>query len=557
MGMLGRMAAIGRGSIDRVLSAAETSVGLRAAAAIEPSGGVQLGGPQVPQAPFFPENMDWTQYGQDLVKGAAIPIGTEPLDDLSGGGPARKPTALANDPFQMIELLGYKDRPQGLAFIILDQMVRRTPMVRAVIMTRAVQVARHCRVQEDSHSIGFRVRHNDKKKNLSKVGRAMAEKIERALLLTTTGDPGFGRLNFAQMSYAYMLDSLTFDQACLEIIPSRRGTPYSWQAVDAKTIRLADTSERFLDADSDRKIRTLQILDGQPIHQWPASELSFWVRNPSTSIQSQGYGTGELEMLIHVVTSILWAYQYNSRFFSQGSTQKGVLNFKGQVPGRQLAAFRRFFYQMISGVENAWKTPILNAEQGVEWVSMHSNNKDMEYSMWMDFLIKLLCAMYMMDPSEVNMNYANDSARPMFEQAPEAKVVASKDKGLKPILAGYQDELNKCIVTRIDPDFHMEFLGLESLSPKEQAELDEIRSRTYVTIDEIREEEGKGPMADGNGKLLNSGPWLQYVQAKETAAMMAAMPQDPKPALSTLGPKKPAVKKPGVSKTLIKASFEI
>lgn len=509
MTLFGRVAALGRGTVDRALSRAEEAVGLRAPAPIQTL-------PDAPRLPFLESSLwseDWHSVGHDLVKAVSV----SPLDV---GGASREPKALMHDPFQMVEILGWKERPTGLAYLMIDQMIRRTHVIQAMILTRVNQVARHCRVQQDRYGIGFRIQHRDKKKNLSRAARRMAESLQDAIMRTTTGDPGVARDDFEAFTRKVMRDSMSFDQGCWEIVKSRRGKPHSWTAVDAKTIRLVDTAERFLDRKSNSAIRTVQILDDQVINEWAADEMAFMIRNPLSSIQAQGYGTSEVEMLIHVITAILWAFQYNQKFFSQGATPKGLINFKGQVPGRQLAAFRRFFYQMLAGVENAWRTPVLNAEQGVEWISMHSTNRDMEYSAWMDFLIKLSAAMLQMDPTEIGFKYGQEGGeRSMFESSNEQKVTQSKDKGLKPILIRYQNTLNQMIVQPIDPDFEMSFMGLDSLTPKEQADLDKVRGETFLTVDEIRREEGKRPLPDGEGAVILNATWMQYKQAKDAAAM--------------------------------------
>jgi hypothetical protein len=460
---------------------------------------------------------DWNAYGNDLVK-AAMP---DSISALDVGDAARPPKTLLYDPFQLVELLGWKERPTGLAYTMLDNMVRRTPPIQAMIQTRLSQVARHCRVQENSHGIGFRVQHRDKKTNLSRAARRKAESIQQAILTTTTQDAGIGRDNFEMFSRKAIYDSLVFDQACWEIVPSKKGKPHSWQVADAKTIRLADTDELFLTRKSDRAIRTVQILDGQVINEYPAREMAWMIRNPRSSIQAQGYGTSELEMLVHVITAMLWAFQYNQKFFSQGSTPKGMINFKGQLPGRQLAAFRRFFYQMLAGVENAWRTPVVNAEQGVEWISMQESNRDMEFSQWYDFLLKLSGGMYLMDTAEIGFKYGNENDRSLFESGNEQKITVSKDKGLKPLLVTYENSLNRTIVQELDPDFELRFMGLESLTEKEQAELEKTQGETFLLIDEIREKHGRKPLANGEGQVLNSPTWMQNHQAIMQAQMQA------------------------------------
>lgn len=534
MGLLSRVAAIVSGSVDLALTRAERAAGLRAPEPPTPPDPLILPAPPFLdriQAGFAQPMRDdgsfWTSPNDvpsrddamELIK-ALVPSSIDRLDE---SGPKGEPKAVLADPFQLIEVLGWRERPTGVSFLARDMIVARTPVFAAAVQVRIAQIARHCRVQEDSHGIGFRVGHRSKKKNITRAARRMAESIQHAILTTTTGDAGIGRDTFESFTRRIWYDSLVHDQATWEIIESRRGKPYSWHAVDAKTIRLADTDETFFERSADRKIRTVQILDGQVVNEFRADELAFMVRNPRSNIQAQGYGMSEIDMILHVIVAMLWAFDYNKRFFSQGSTPKGFINFKGQVPGRKLQEFRHFFYRMISGIENAWRTPVMNAEGGVEWVSMHTSNRDMEYSQWMDFLIKLTSAIMLIDPTEFGFKYGNEGDRSLFESANEQKITHSQDKGLKPLLIRYQDELNKMIVQRIDPDFELEFLGLDALTQQEKADLDEKKARTYLTIDEIRESEGLPPLPDGEGAVINSPTWMQFKQAKDAAAQQAAM----------------------------------
>ena len=65
----------------------------------------------------------------------------------------------------------------------------------------------------------------------------------------------------------------------------------------------------------------------EPILYYPW-ELGFGIRNKSSNIRRNGYGTSELEILVEIITWILWGMQYNGNFFSQGSQPKGFINIK-------------------------------------------------------------------------------------------------------------------------------------------------------------------------------------------------------------------------------------
>ena len=80
-------------------------------------------------------------------------------------------------------------------------------------------------------------------------------------------------------------------------------------------------------------MKWVQVIDGTIVPGFTAKELAFGVRNPRTNINLQPYGFSELEMLIQQVTSHLYAEEYNSKYFSQGGTTKGIINIKSDPNG--------------------------------------------------------------------------------------------------------------------------------------------------------------------------------------------------------------------------------
>jgi len=114
-------------------------------------------------------------------------------------------------------------------------------------------------------------------------------------------------------------------------------------------------------------------------------EMAFCIRNPRTHVKTYGYGLPEIEMLMTTITSHLWAEEWNRRMFSQGSTIKGIMNIKGNIPPAQFEAFKRTWHSQVAGVQNAWKTPMLNSEE-VQWLPLQLSNTEMGYQMWTEYL---------------------------------------------------------------------------------------------------------------------------------------------------------------------------
>ena len=426
--------------------------------------------------------------------------------------PSREPKALSFDPFDLVSQMGWREKPSPLTYRALETIGSTVPVLADVIRARSTQVQTFCQRPEDRHSPGLRVRPVDKKTKITdKVQKRCAE-LEQTVL-----DCGFrfGReaheiVALREFAGMFISDSLTFDQGCFEIVPDRKGRPSYFQIVDPTTIRLMDTFER-----KPGEPFAIQMIDQSIVSDFTPEELAFCIRNPRSGIDSYGYGRSEIETLVREVTGFLWGIDYNRRFFSNGSSTKGVLNFKGTIPDRHLQAFRRQWYAMVQGVENAWRTPITNADE-IQWVNMQLSNKDMEFSSWIDFLIKIVCARYQIAPEEVNFSYGNSGQSQAMGTAPiEEKLKASKDLGLRPLVYFFFNVLNSHWLQRIDPDYEVVPVGLDSKGVDAETDLLMKQTKIYLTVDEAREAVGLEPLGDGKGGVILDPTWLQFYQNEQ------------------------------------------
>jgi uncharacterized membrane protein YgcG len=234
-------------------------------------------------------------------------------------------------------------------------------------------------------------------------------------------------------------------------------------------------------------ISFVQVINGQIENVYSYDELGFGIRNPRTDVYVQGYGFGELEQLITIVTSHLFAEEYNRKFFSQGSAPKGILNMKGDnFTPEMLEGFKRQWLAQAAGVENAWRTPILQSE-GIEWIDLAKTNAEMEFGKWIEYLIKISCGVYLIDPAEINFDlHGGQQQTPLFESSQEWKIKASRDRGLKPLLRFLAKLINRNIVDKIDDHFAFEFVGLDELSETEKHEMLVEQISSYMTLNEAR-----------------------------------------------------------------------
>jgi hypothetical protein len=182
-----------------------------------------------------------------------------------------------------------------------------------------------------------------------------------------------------------------------------------------------------------------------------------------------------------------------------------------------MTAFRRQWYAMVSGVANAWRTPITNAEE-LQWINLQLTNRDMEYSAWMDFLIKVCCARFQIAPEEVNFSYGNTGQSQAMGQAPlEEKLKASRDLGLRPLVTWFFEQLNRHFLWKLDPDYEVVPVGLDETGVEAETTLLKDQTAVYMTVDEAREQVGLEPMPDDKGKVILNPTWLQYAQGLDAA----------------------------------------
>lgn len=449
--------------------------------------------------------------GSDEDSAENTPAPTQAADD--------DPKSLFFDPFSVIQQLGYKDRPSQITYGTLRAMVARMPILAAIIQTRINQVAAFSAKQHNRYQLGYRIQMRDHEGKSSPADRKWIKQVESLIERTGVTDNPRGRDSFTTFLKKSARDSLMFDQMAWEIVANKKGQPAEWYAVDASTIRLADAASVYLDEDDTKAIRYVQIYDGMVVNEYAQDELYFGVRNPSTDIRLHGYGTGELEMMMVAVTSLLFGWAYNQNAFKQGTTAKGIVNFKGKIPRKQFQAFKTHWYNLLSSVENAWRSPVTNADQGIEYVNLQQSSRDMEFSAWMDFMIKVCCSCYAMDPVEVNFQYGNvGQSNSLKSESNREKITQSKERGLRPLLRFLEASINRAIIWPMNESFEFAFVGLDAQTREDVQDENTKAVKTYKTVDEIRAEDDLPPIADGKGKLILDPTWLQFSQGADAAA---------------------------------------
>jgi len=434
------------------------------------------------------------------------------------------------DPWEFTRQMGFKDKQTSLSYTTLRNM-GRTPIMNSIISTRVEQVACFSEPAYDEKGMGFIIKKKkgylikDEEEKISKQDEATIKYITDFIINCGTSSNSWHGDSFDTFLRKITRDSLELDQMTFEIVRNRKGKPEEFIATDGATFRLSDS----YDDDEYKKESKVaingyypsyvQIFQNQRIAEFYPWELCFGIRNFYTDVRLNGYGISELENIINIVTWMLYSDTYNGKFFSQGSAPKGIIKVNGSINESRLQEFRQQWSGMVAGVQNAWKTPIIEADK-MEWIDLQRNNRDMEFTKWQEYLIKLACASYKIDPSEIGFPMQGSAdAKPMFEGNNEARLKYSKDKGLTPLLKMIEHKLNKYIVNALDENYELKFVGLNPESEKEAVDLDIAKAGTFMSLKEIRLKHGLTALPkDDDDIILNPyyfQMWSQKQQEKQ------------------------------------------
>lgn len=452
--------------------------------------------------------------------------------DLIKSMPTSDRKSYIEPPLMLMESLNFKDKPSSLTYNTLYQMSVKNSVIGAIINTRINQVSSFTKPARFSRdSMGYEIR----LKNPDAIPNEEQTKIISAIE-TFIENCGYEKDNtrdsFDQFTRKLIRDSLTYDQMTFEVLFDRAGRPAEMLAVDASTIRSASEDFNWDNSMGDKapkkneEVAYVQVIDGTVKAWFNSDELAFGVRNPRTSIYLQPYGFSELEQLITQVTSHLYAEEYNMKYFSQGGTTKGIINLKqdpnGVMNEQQLQSFKRQWRAQVSGLNGAWKTPVLQVPNGIEYINVAQSNRDMEFSQWMNYLVNIACAVYQIDPAEIN--FANNGGvnsnggSGLFESSNESKLKNSKDKGLRPLLRFYEDMINKYVVSKFSDELTFNFVGIDEKTEEEKIEISTKEVKAYKTIDEVRQEHNLEPLPDGNGQVILDSSFMNMISQKNMQA---------------------------------------
>ena len=364
--------------------------------------------------------------------------------------------------------------------------------------------------------------------------------------------------NFEKALRAWTRDSLTYDLYATEVVPNKLNKPHHWFPVDGSTIKFAshqlknykEVANNFMNLDllypeqEARAMETQKTLDledtllqanaykyvqvvrGKIERAYTEDEMKIGIRNANTDIYNNGYGISELELSVGLITGHLNAEFYNQAYFTQGFSAKGILHIKAAINRRKLESVRQQWQHMIRGAKNSFQTPIFAGVDDVEWIPLTQNHQDIGFEGWLRYLIKMICAIYQIDPQEIGIGFKEEgSGGGLSGDNTKEKMKASKDKGLRPLITHIQTHINEEIIAPFDDRFCLEFTGLTSEDQEQALARQEKEVKFKKTVNEVRAEDGLPPLPGMDDIILDPTYFQWYSMYSKKATQLQEQQQ--------------------------------
>lgn len=394
-----------------------------------------------------------------------------------------------------------ENRRDELNSLSLKNLARHH-IVASIIGARVNQVAEFAQFSPDD-DLGYRIVKKDLFEETTEDDKKNIKALNDFLQNCGTSVTDY-ELTFEHFLRQIVRDSLVYDSCCFEIIKNRKGQVTGFIPVDASTIRKAKLTEE--EVNNGRKnpdyVRYVQVINNKVVAEYKQDELCYGIRRPRTDISARGYGHSELHELYGTLNSLFNAETYNSAHFTNGINANGIIAVKSKMDPKLFRSFRREFYQMLNGTANAKRTPLIQLDpeenEAIQSISLGSSNREMEYQNWVNYLIKITCAVYQIDPAEIGFVFGNEQqSSAVFGADPSHRVLMGKEKGLRPLVRSLQTWVNRYIIDQIDDRYKLVFVGFDSISPIDKMKLEKHRM-DYLTLNEIRKSHDLEELEDGN-----------------------------------------------------------
>lgn len=460
--------------------------------------------------------------------------------------------AIITDPFfdQVHQHFIFRNKLSRISNKTLKDTSVRDWLVSTIIQARCDTMLRFARPQHKNLDMGYKIQKKDKHAQVTSAEKQTIADLEDFILHCGRKDkvPPGEEMLFGEFLKLCCRDALTYGHVATEKVLTRRGSLHRFRPLPAESMYLINPKtnkeiiareiamarvtfkakqnifggnnpeavQEFNEPEIDYYKYVQMSYDNRVLAAFGDEDCIWKLFNPQNFSDSMGYCYSPLELAIINITNHLNVENYNANFFTHGYAARGILHLKGTVTQAQLTAFRRQFYNTISGVQNAWRTPIIAGLDEVQWVGLSGSAKEMEYLNYNNHLMRSLCSQFQIDPIELGLDYLiSSSSRSGGQQQAnnEYKINYSRERGLIPILMMFEDMINCSVIPAIDKElakhYEFKFTGYDEDSPQTQVAQLQAEMTVHSTMNDLLRAAGKETMRHEIADLpLNQTFWM-------------------------------------------------
>ena len=389
------------------------------------------------------------------------------------------------------------DKRQGtyISYRVLRAVAEKAFLINIIITHTNRIIAPFCKVSTRNNERGFKIRLKDSSKVPTDEEKARMRELED-FFFNTGFDKNKDRGNLISFIKKGNRDLLTIDQICTEKQRTKDGRLYAFWTVDPATIsKVTVCEEDELLPERDR-VKYVQEVDMHDVAFFTDRDLEFDIMNPRSDIEHSMYGYSYVEQAMDLISGMIKSFTYNMGNFDSDNLPRGMLLLNGDPDPGTVEAFEEYIVSVMSSPADKWRIPLIPSGSdgsSIQWLSLQSKNKDMEFGEWTSRLWASVAALFGVDLEELGIRLNGQTS--VIPENPEARIVNSRSRILGDLLSFWDTHLQN-ILDEIDDKYDFEFVGYEVDDIRKKDESRKARLETIMSINELRAEEDLKPIDD-------------------------------------------------------------
>ncbi|EIE01439.1 phage portal protein [Leptospira licerasiae] len=277
-------------------------------------------------------------------------------------------------------------------------------------------------------------------------------------------------------------DTLTLDSTAFWLIRNALGKLVEIRYLDPATIYPVDPKLGYR---GDKSVAFVQMIENTVVETFTSSDLLWNHKNHISDVQMRGFGFSPLEACMLDLTGVINTLKFNRDRFTR-QPPAGFLSVLGDLSPETIESLELQWQEMISGMDDSHKIPILGTSAGeVSWTPLNLPN-DMVFKDFIQWLVSFVLMGHGMDAAEVGLHLINSPG--ISEANPKDKIKMSISRSEKALLTSFEHTLGNIKEFRNDvfPGIVPEFAGKDPEDEKDKIARWKEEVTNIKLIDEIR-----------------------------------------------------------------------